>query len=425
MTLRTGGLIFMSAAAVAISSSFSAFAQQAPSPPLVIQIGVDLIQLDAAVTDKAGRPVTDLRPEDFTLEIDGRKHPVANAAYFGQAPDAVRAAEGEDGGKSDCTVVFIVDDLNMSFGSMYATREALARFAQEMGSSRPLVALRLASDEEGRFTLYRSADRFATAARALRYNIRSSKGVSSVRAASQTSSVSIATTLNRTPLTPEAVSALTPTEERRNLEQRAFSLVSTINTLRGIPGRKAVVYVSEGFYVDNRTQAQLDTGFPFSSLFDDTNISAALRMITEVANRASVVLYTVDPRGLMGDFIGVADNVSSDAASDVMRSRADARMGSQATLQYLADDTGGLAIANRNDLKGGFGDVVRDQGAYYLIGFEPPESAFVKSSGRPRFHKIKLSVNRKGVRVRTRAGFYGVTDDEVSQRAPLATSPDF
>ena len=97
----------------------------------------------------------------------------------------------------------------------------------------------------------------------------------------------------------------------------------------------------------------------------------------------------------------------------------------QHTLRRLAEDTGGMSVFNRNDLKGGLRDVVEDQRSYYLIGFEPPESAFEKSSGKPRFHRIKLTANRKDVRIRTRAGFYGVTDEEVLRRAPLlrATTP--
>ena len=116
------------------------------------------------------------------------------------------------------------------------------------------------------------------------------------------------------------------------------------------------------------------------------------------------------------------DNSVGIPSTDASRARWNSRTGSQASLQYLADDTGGLANATRNDLRGGFGDVLRDQSAYYLIGFEPPERTFVKNSGRPKFHKIKLSVNRKDVRVRTRAGFYGVTDEEVKRRAPLTAA---
>jgi hypothetical protein len=44
--------------------------------------------------------------------------------------------------------------------------------------------------------------------------------------------------------------------------------------------------------------------------------------------------------------------------------------------------------------------VVNDQRAYYLLGFEPPKAAFEKSSGRPKFHEIKLKVNRPDLRIR-------------------------
>jgi VWFA-related protein len=99
-------------------------------------------------------------------------------------------------------------------------------------------------------------------------------------------------------------------------------------------------------------------------------------------------------------------------------------VGTQGTLQRLAEDTGGLSVYNRNDLRRGLNEIVSDQRAYYLIGFEPPKSAFVRTSDRPKFHEIKLSVNRPDVRVRTRAGFYGVTDKEVIERAPLVATPE-
>ena len=429
MTARAGGLFLCGAAAVAFSSPSFVSALQNPAPPsapppLVIQVGLDLIQMDAVITDKSGRPVTDLRTEDFTLEIDGQKQPIANAAFFGQ-PSASTAASGTEAAGFDPnrTLVFIVDDLNMSFQSMVTAKRALAIFAKEMETSRPLVALRLASDTSEKLSLFRSGDRLATAASALEYNIRSSKPMSPVRTGS-TAQPAITSTLNRAPLVTQAVSSLTPTEERRNMEQRAYSLITTLNSMRGIPGRKALVFVSEGFYIDNKVNDFINHGSPFGALFDDTDLTAALRMVTEVANRASVVLYTVDPRGLIMNQPGVGENVSPQRTTAVTAARWDEQVGSQASLQFLADDTGGLAVANRNDLQGGFGDVLRDQGAYYLIGFEPPDKTFAKKSGRPKFHKIRLSVNRKDARVRTRAGFYGVTDEEVGKRAPVMTSPE-
>lgn len=434
MKARMGGLFMTGVAVLALTSPLTVSAQQGPapgapvSPPLVIKVGVDLIQIDAAVTDKQGRPVTDLRAEDFTLEIDGRKRPISNVGHFGQAEaaaDGSGATDGQANPYAESIVVFVIDDLNMSYKSMYDTKRALASFAEEMGPARPLMALRRTSDEDQKFSLHRSADRFASAVDDLKYHIRSSKGIfpeAPISAPAFMGRPADRTARNQAPVSDPTLGT-TPAQEAQNLQQRAFSLVSTINSMRGFPGRKAVVLVSEGFWVDNQTRERFGGGLPVSTVFDDTDVSGAVRLVTEVANRASVVLYPVDPRGLMDGGPSAAERVTAMQATDASRARWNSRTGSQASLQYLADDTGGLANATRNDLRGGFGDVLRDQSAYYLIGFEPPEKTFVKSSGRPKFHKIKLSVNRPGLKVRTRAGFYGVTDQEMIQRAPLQATP--
>jgi len=55
--------------------------------------------------------------------------------------------------------------------------------------------------------------------------------------------------------------------------------------------------------------------------------------------------------------------------------------------------------------------VLNDQESYYLIGFIPEEATFKREKARG-FHDLKVKVNRPGVRVRTRSGFFGVTDEE-------------
>ena len=56
---------------------------QAPGdrPPLVVPVGVEIVQVDAVVTDKDGRHVTDLRAEDFEIVEDGKKRAIANFRY--------------------------------------------------------------------------------------------------------------------------------------------------------------------------------------------------------------------------------------------------------------------------------------------------------------------------------------------------------
>lgn len=152
-------------------------------------------------------------------------------------------------------------------------------------------------------------------------------------------------------------------------------------------------------------------------------------MIVEVANRASTVVHTVHPAGIAAPWPGGGDGASALAGAPGTEeplgpavSYALDQMERRQVLQSLAAETGGLAVFSRNGLERGLLRIAEDQRSYYLIGFEPPKSVFARSWLKTKFQKIKLTVDRPDVRVRTRAGFYGVTDAEVLKRAPLSAS---
>jgi hypothetical protein len=79
----------------------------------------------------------------------------------------------------------------------------------------------------------------------------------------------------------------------------------------------------------------------------------------------------------------------------------------------MTRQTGGFLVHNSNDF--GIDRVMDDQRGYYLIGFRPSEQTFNR-----RFHQIKARVKQKGLKLRTRAGFFGVTEDE-ARRPELAS----
>ena len=99
MSMKARAGVFSIAIVTGVAfATLSAGAAQGPplagqAPPLLIQVGINLIQMDAAVTDKQGRPVRDLRAEDFILEVDGVRQEISNAAFFEQAP-ATASVEG-------------------------------------------------------------------------------------------------------------------------------------------------------------------------------------------------------------------------------------------------------------------------------------------------------------------------------------------
>jgi len=178
-----------------------------------------------------------------------------------------------------------------------------------------------------------------------------------------------------------------------------------VRGLRDLPGRKSILLVSDGLKIFNRD----DPG-------RSDRVLDALRRLTDLANRASVVIYTMDARGLQTTGLTAADNVaymSAEQVEDQLSSRNSDLFESQNGLNYLAQQTGGIAIRNNNDLSGGIKRVLDDQKGYYLIGYRPDESTFDARTGRRRFHNLMLKVTRPGkFTARMRNGFYGVSDEE-------------
>src|ERR1041384_3685115 len=56
--------------------------KESQNPEDVVKVTTNLVQVDAIVTDKQGRPVTNLRPEDFELSENGRVRQITNFSYI-------------------------------------------------------------------------------------------------------------------------------------------------------------------------------------------------------------------------------------------------------------------------------------------------------------------------------------------------------
>jgi hypothetical protein len=86
-------------------------------------------------------------------------------------------------------------------------------------------------------------------------------------------------------------------------------------------------------------------------------------------------------------------------------------------------------VSSTNDIGYAIGRVVNDLSSYYLIGFTPPEEAFSTSAaGQQEFHRVRVTVRKAGLHVRSRSGFFGApeADERASQPAaePLVASLD-
>jgi VWFA-related protein len=411
-------VILLAAAPMAVSES-------RPVAPLVVRLSVDIVQIDVVVTDKKGRPVTDLTAADFEVLQDGKRQVVSQISYVGPGraasspapisaaapiPAADPEAQATPGAPTDA-IVFVVDDHALSLPSVAATTRALLQFADEMGAEDEVFLLR----SSRRYVDLRPVEgpaELRAAARGLRH----------LPVAGANDPVEAAGGFARMPLAPPLL-ATNAYFNRLLARQSLLSLQNVVEALRAWKGRKTLVLFSEGYPIwDLRGR----DASPFDPVYGrGGEVLDEVERLTDLANRASVVIHTLDPRGLIPVGISASDSnphPTHEGFLGAMAARRAAVNTSQASLAYLAERTGGLAVANRNDVGEGVSRILSGSRAYYLVGYEPDRSTF--GGERPRFHSLEVRVKRPGLKVRSRKGFFGVSDDELLTLAPPGALPD-
>jgi VWFA-related protein len=391
----------------------------------VVRITTNLVQFDAVVTDRQGHQVTDLRPEDFEVFLDGKKQELTNFSYISEesgvqmaaTPPAPRLADRNAPPVPPArlrpeqvrrTVALVVDDLGTSFQSLAYVRQALKKFVDEQMQPGDLVAIMRTSAGMGALQQFTSDKNILY--RAIEHVRWNPSGRSGISAFAPVEPDAFAQAKQQSGLSNNNAGGNDPSSDLDEFREELFS-VGTLGALnfivRGmneLPGRKSVVMFSDGFQIYDREDPT-----------KNQRIVDNLRRLIDLANRASVVVYTVDARGLQTAGLTAADDTdgrSTQQINDLLTSRLDKLISTQEGLQYLADKTGGFLVKNNNDMSGAIRRVLEDQRGYYLIGFRPDASVFETVRGRRHFNNLQVKVKRPGLRVRSRAGFIGFTDAE-------------
>lgn len=396
-------------------------ADQKPSPTPqeltdldVVKITTNLVQIDAVVVDKNGKPVTDLRPDEVEMLEDGKPQKILNFTYVNVQPPPAKSTPKKSSDnpipepprpirpeQMNRTIALVVDDLGLSFDSAYFLRRALRKFVDELMQPNDLVAIIRTAGGIGALQQFTNDKRLLYAA------IEKVKWYPSGRGG-----ISAFSPIGRPEATKPPES--TPDADLEQFREEIFSVGTlgalnyVVRGLRELPGRKSVILFSDGFRIFSRSD-------PTGSV----RILQALRVLTDIANRASVIINTVDARGLQYLGLTASDSTSRLSAQELADQLSERRMGfwdSQEGLDYLAAQTGGLAIRNTNDLSVGVRRIMEDQLGYYLIGYRPDESTFERDGGRTKFHHLSLKINRPSkYDIRMRSGFLGVTDENLKR----------
>ena len=189
------------------------------------------------------------------------------------------------------------------------------------------------------------------------------------------------------------------------------ALMAVVNGLKPIPGRKTVVFFSEGMPITQQVEGRL-------------------RSVIASANRANVSVYAIDAGGLRvhsgirearAEVLRNAQNrlrqeeaagsgrPTREALSSTMERNEEAmRQNPESALGQLAEETGGFLARDTNDLRRGFGRIAEDMRFHYVLSYSPTNA---RMDGM--YRAITLKVRRSDLRVQTRKGYYAVRPDYV------------
>jgi VWFA-related protein len=175
------------------------------------------------------------------------------------------------------------------------------------------------------------------------------------------------------------------------------TLEVAVRSLQRLPGRKSVVFFSDG----------LD----LSDMMGEPRVYGAVSRLMNSANRAGVVLYSIDTRGLM---ILSARAEDADQDRGAIEERHSSAISTQNGLRYLSEQTGAFAVINNNDMNLGLQRIMNDQQGYYLLGYVATDKSV--RSWDP--DQLKVRVKRSGLKVRWRRGAFGPADAASPADAP-------
>jgi VWFA-related protein len=385
---------------LAVLVSVPAGQQLPPVEPQTFRTGVDAVQLDVSVLDAERRPVRGLSAADFTVLDDGKPRRLLAFSAIELPPMPAAPPSAVDAVPPDV----IRNDLPQGRLVVILIDPFLERV---MVTGRVTIA-----DPPG-----------ITALRATANRIVDSLGPADIAAVGHTIyGVPQNFTTDKIRLKRAIDSSAFGTNKRaEGLEWgncncgvcRLDAITRIADALRGESHRRKTV-----FLIGERVRLAPVPGTC------NTYLEPATRRMLTATQLANVTVNTIDPNALEttnvhagDDFRPAAtDRAVSEAAKEQERANRASLIERQQSLRTVADWTGGRAILNANNPEDSVRPILEESSAYYLLAFEATD---VKPDGR--FHPVTVKVNRLGVQVRTRAGYYA--DAVTSARADTGHPP--
>jgi VWFA-related protein len=402
----------------------------------VIRISSDLVQTDVSVFDKKGRFVNGLKKEDFALKVDGQ--PVEVSFFERVTAGTVNEEAQLDTARGDSrpqvketaqdtasarpmdhgrVIVFFVDDVHIAPDSLKNAKDTILRFIDKEMGPNDLVAIASSSGQIGFLQQYtNNKEVLKVAVSRLTYRPFGTRDMEAPvmtdgqaalidRGDKEVASYFVQATAKILSISASQAANIVTQRVRVLLQQAATFSKATLSSLEtlarrsaGLPGRKLIFFISDGFPIDVNNSDTLER----------------MRSITDAAIRSGVVIYSVDARGLVTDMMdATVDEPPSPRVASAMRGIG------EDVLNALAADTGGRFIHNTNVFDPDLNKALQETSNYYLLAWRPNEEG-----GGEKFRRIQIGIkNHPELSVRVQRGYFKATPEakpkETNAKAPV------
>jgi VWFA-related protein len=400
------------AALMAVTAAAAAYAKaSAPRQQPTFKSTTALVEVDAVVLDKDGNFVPGLTAENITILENGKPQKIQQffmvTNNLGQTPGAVASAHADQAQYGAHRVfVMLFDEAHLANESLMRVKRGAEAFIRDMIHDGDAGGVFLNGGMyKGRLTVDKGEllagvravqpafeNRQAILAPFRKWP-RINSEVEASRIADGAREVMAALGVKACQEDPPACASegglgnvenviqqkarLYVREARMMTARTMQSLESVAKGLARIPGRKTVVLMTEGFFIEDAR--------------------GALETIAAQSARSGITIYSIDARGLINGL-----SVNPDATM-MERARSASFDTGEDGPTILTQGTGGFIVRNIDDMSRAFGLIVRDTSTYYVIGYQPDNP---EMDGKVR--KIEVKSSLPGLKVRARKSYAAV-----------------
>jgi len=359
--------------------------------PLVERVEVNIMEIDVVVLDQAGRPVRGLQREDFDLTVGNEPREITNF-YAVDRPVLQEAGGAAEAGAETTSLltprktyfILFVDEIHLRQRGKKAALDALSAFVGKQLGPQAMAMLVVWKDSLSIPAMF-SSDPSVLVAQLERLQRTPSQMMFYESRRRDLLQMIDDAQLDSAIVAREVLTFAK--QEQQTIERTISALEEIVESASGLDGRRVLVYLSDGLPMQAAPEILEYLGLPQIEILQ-FDMSNRIQALARTAANRGVQIFSIDASGLRGFEGAGAENPSRRGRlnSSLIRTNL------HSAIQLLADETGGRAIINQNDVTAAFDELERHVSTFYSLGF--------RAAGANESQNVKVRVRKPGLNVR-------------------------